>query len=171
MNGSRSAMGTALALLLACLSAACETGAPARVEAPPDSAAGETAFRLAGPTGAAIIVPVHINGQGPFDFVLDTGATFTCVDRELSQRLELPTQRGAIGMGAGIGGSGQIRLVRMDSVRVGGARVEDITGCEVDLRHAAQVGVETDGLLGLNFLKPFRVTLDFERGVMILQEP
>ncbi|HEX2190407.1 MAG TPA: retropepsin-like aspartic protease [Longimicrobiaceae bacterium] len=171
MNGSRSAMGAALALLLPCLSAACETGAPARVEAPADSAAGETAFRLAGPTEAAIIVPVHVNGQGPFDFVLDTGATFTCVDRELSQRLGLPERRGAVGLGAGIGGSGQIRLVRVDSLRVGAARAEDLTGCEVDLRHAAQVGIEADGLLGLNFLRPFRVTLDFERGVLVLQEP
>lgn len=28
-----------------------------------------------------------------------------------------------------------------------------------------------DGLLGLNFLREFRITLDFERGVLLLQEP
>ena len=171
MDGSRSAMGATPALLLLALAAGCDTGAPARVEAPADSAAGELPFELAGAADAAIIVPVFINGQGPFDFVLDTGATFTCVDRGLSQRLNLPERRGALGVGAGIGGSGQIRLVRMDSVRVGAARVEDLTGCEVDLRHAAQVGIEADGLLGLNFLKPFRVTLDFQRKVLLLAEP
>ncbi|HEV2149251.1 MAG TPA: retropepsin-like aspartic protease [Longimicrobiaceae bacterium] len=163
---------TVAALLAVASSAACETtGAPARVEAPADSAAGEVAFELAGPTDAAIIVPVFINGQGPFDFVLDTGATLTCLDAEASRRLELPERRGAIGMGAGVGGAGRMRLVRIDSIRVGSARAEDLTGCEVDLRHAARVGVDVDGLLGLNFLKPFRVTLDFQREVLILHEP
>ncbi|HEU0076709.1 MAG TPA: hypothetical protein VFQ76_03610 [Longimicrobiaceae bacterium] len=36
---------------------------------------------------AAIIVPVFVNGVGPFDFVLDTGATFTCLEPMLSRRL------------------------------------------------------------------------------------
>lgn len=50
-------------LLLVGLAAACQpTGAPARVEAPADSAAGEVPFDLAGPGGAALIVPVHLNG-------------------------------------------------------------------------------------------------------------
>ena len=61
--------------------------------------------------------------------------------------------------------------MRVDSLRVGGATVEDLTACEVDLPHAADMGIEMDGLLGLNFLKPFRVTLDFEREVLTLREP
>lgn len=170
MNHPHSAMGAA-ALLLLCASAACETGAPARVRAPADTAAGEVPFQLAGPADAAIIVPVYVNGEGPFDFVLDTGATFTCLDLDLARRLALPERPGAIGVGAGVGGAGRVRLVRMDSVRVGGAVAEDLTGCEVDLRHAERVGIEFDGLLGLNFLKPFRVTLDFEREVLTLREP
>jgi len=171
MNRPRSAMGAAAAIVLLSASTGCETGAPARVQAPADSAAGEVAFTMAGPTDAAIVVPVFVNGEGPFDFVLDTGATFTCVDAELARRLALPERTGARGVGAGVGGAGQIRLVRVDSVRVGGASAEGLTACEVDLRHARQVGVEADGLLGLNFLKPFRVTLDFERRVLILREP
>jgi predicted aspartyl protease len=171
MNRLHSAMGAAAGLVLLWSSAACETGAPARVQAPADSAAGEIPFQLAGPGDAAIIVPVFINGQGPFRFVLDTGATFTCLDPVLSRRLALPERPGTLGVGAGIGGAGRVRLVRMDSVRVGGTVAEDLTGCEVDLSQAKQVGIEMDGLLGLNFLKPFRVTLDFEREVMTLREP
>lgn len=171
MNRLHSAMGAAAALLLLGSAAACETGAPARVQAPADSTAGEIAFDLAGPGDAAIIVPVFINGQGPFRFVLDTGATFTCLDPALSRRLALPERRGSLGVGAGIGGAGPVRLVRIDSLRLGGAGAEDLTACEVDLGHTAQVGIELDGLLGLNFLKPFRVTLDFEREVLTLREP
>lgn len=158
---------TPLLLLLA----ACEAGAPARVEAPADSAAGEVPFELAGLGGAAVLVPVYLNGQGPFQFVLDTGATLTCVDARLADSLALPASRGKLGVGAGVGGSGRLRLVQLDSVRVGTARVVDAPGCVLDLRHIGALGLEVDGLLGLNVLRRFRVTLDFRRRVLILQDP
>ncbi|HSJ13018.1 MAG TPA: retropepsin-like aspartic protease [Longimicrobiales bacterium] len=151
--------------------AGCQPSAPGRVQAPADSAAGEVAFQLAGPNDAAIIVPVTLNGGGPWDFVLDTGATMTCVDQALADSLALPALRGAVGVGAGVGGGGRLRLVRFDSVRVGGASATDLPGCTLDLSHVQGIGIRADGLLGLNFLKPFRVTLDFERSVLILQEP
>jgi predicted aspartyl protease len=162
-------MRRALAGLLLC--GACQQAAPGSVQAPADSAAGEVAFELAGPQGAAIIVPVTVNGRGPYDFVLDTGATLTCIDQVLADSLALPTPPGAVGFGAGVGSQGQLRLVRMDSVRVGGALASNVPGCVVDLSHVQNVGVTASGLLGLNFLRSFRMTLDFERSVLILQDP
>lgn len=157
-------------LVLVGLAAACQrAGAPARVQAPPDSAAREVAFELAGPGGAALVVPVHVNGQGPFRLVLDTGATFTCLDRQVANALELPPARGVAGVGAGVGGAGQMRLVQVDSLRVGAAGASDLTACALDLRHTSSVGLEIDGLLGLNFLRAFRVTIDFQREVLLLQ--
>jgi predicted aspartyl protease len=159
----------AMLLLFAAAAGCQQTGAPARVQAPPDSAAGEIALEFAGRGDAAILVPVHVNGEGPFRLVLDTGATLTCLDQEVAQRLELPQARGVVGVGAGVGGSGQMSLVRIDSVRVGAARAEGMTGCALDLRHTDAVGLDIDGLLGLDFLRAFRVTIDFEREVLLLQ--
>ena len=164
-------MQRAFLLFLLVLLAGCRQMDARSVRAPADSAAGEVAFRLAGQDGAALLVPVHVNGEGPFDFVLDTGATVTCIDAALADSLSLPPLRGAVGMGAGATGAGQLRLVRMDSVRVAGARASGLPGCVLDLAHIRSVGFEADGLLGLNFLKPFRVTLDFERSVLILRAP
>jgi hypothetical protein len=155
----------AVALILL---AACDDGRPARVNVPIDSLAGEVGFDLAGPAGAALIVPVHMNGEGPFDFVLDTGATYTCVSPDLSDQLGLEEQQGQIGYGAGIGGSGQIQLMRADSVRLGAAQAFDMTVCVVMLDQLEATGLSIDGLLGLNFLKEFRMTLDFERQVVRL---
>lgn len=166
------------AVLLCCaplavwIAAACgEAGAPARVDAPADSAAGEVPFQLAGPGGAALIVPVHIGGEGPFDFVLDTGATLTCVEETLSERLALSEPTGVVGAGAGVQGAGRMRLVQIDSLRVGAATAQDLLACELDLQHIGQLGLDIQGLLGLNFLRSFRVTLDFERSVVGLQDP
>lgn len=147
----------------------CGPDADARAKGPSDAAAGEIPFELAGRGGAAVVLPVWVNGEGPFQFALDTGATFTCVDRDLARRLELADAPNATGLGADAQGNSRIRLLRADSVRVGGAVVEELTLCELDLRHAGRIGIEIDGLLGLNFLKPFHVSLDFERGVLRLR--
>ena len=39
--------------------------------------------------GFAIVVPVSVNGRGPYDFMLDTGTTITMVDRSLASELAL----------------------------------------------------------------------------------
>lgn len=155
----------ALALL-----SACQVSAPSRAEAPADSAAGEIAMDWAGPNRAALVVPVHVNGRGPYDFVLDTGATLTCVSEELAAELSLPEATGQIGFGAGVGGSGRMRLVRVDSLRVGAARAADLQACALDLGSAQSIGIEFAGLLGLNFLRSFRVVLDFERDMIVIHQ-
>ena len=45
---------------------------------------------------------------------------------------------------------------------------EDVTieACVLDLRHLRALGPNVDGLLGLNFLKSYRVSLDFARKVV-----
>jgi predicted aspartyl protease len=103
--------------------------------------------------------------------VLDTGATLTCVDQTLADGLALESPRGTVGFGAGVASQGQLRLVRIDSMRVGAAHASNVPGCVLDLSHIRSVGVNAAGLLGLNFLRSFRVTLDFERSVLILQDP
>ena len=42
--------------------------------------------------GFAVVVPVTVNGSGPYDFMLDTGSTVTAVDRELARQLALDVQ-------------------------------------------------------------------------------
>jgi predicted aspartyl protease len=133
-----------------------------------DTATGEVAFRLVGPGGAALVVPAYINGHGPVNLILDTGATLTCVDTALARTLRLPERRLTLGMAVGIGGAGRVSLHSVDSVRVGGALVRALTVCAVDLRDLRALGGDVRGLLGLNVLRNFRVTLDFEREVLRL---
>ena len=65
------------------------------------------------PTGmdaaSRMTVPVMVNGKGPFNFVIDTGADRTVVSRELAERLALP-QGGTARLHA-MGGSDNVRLV------------------------------------------------------------
>ena len=148
----------------------CEVPVPASAGAPADVQAGEVAFTYTGPGETALVVPVHINGAGPFDFVLDTGATFTCIDEGLRDELALPASDGPAGIGMGVGSSGRIEIATVDSMQVGTARAVEVSVCVLDLQQFRTAGIEMQGLLGLNFLKEFRVTLDFERAVVTLAE-
>jgi predicted aspartyl protease len=132
---------------------------------------GEIRFTLAGRGEAAIVVPVYVNDRGPYDFVLDTGATLTCVDRILAEELDLPPVRGVVGVGATVGTSGQVDLLRVDRIAVGDAGATDVTVCAVDLATMRDVGLQAHGLLGLNVLKEYRVTLDFRNQVLSLRDP
>jgi predicted aspartyl protease len=145
-------------------------GPPTHVTIPADSAASEIAFRLS-PRASAMLVSAYVNGKGPVDLILDTGATLTCLDDSLTHELNLPRRVGAVGVGAGVGMAGPVRLLKVDSLRVGAAAASNITVCSLDLRVLQQVSPGARGLLGLNFLKEFRVNIDFKRRVLQLTAP
>lgn len=156
-------------LIFVVLWAGCRfSGEPAETSLPADSA--EVSFEMGGPGGAAIVVPVHVNGAGPFQFVLDTGATMTCLDEELADSLGLSDEPGVFGQGASVQSSGRLRIVGVDSLRVGEVRASDLSACALNLESLQQVGFEPDGLLGLNFLRSFRMTVDFERSIVRFEQ-
>ena len=168
---ARSIRRRSSAVLLALAAGCVEVGGSADATPPADSAAGELGFRLAGPGGAAIVVPVHINGRGPIDLIFDTGATITCVDTSLARELALPEQRLTIGTAVGVGGAGRVRMHRVDSLRIAGAVARRINVCAMDLSTMRVVAPNVRGLLGLNVLRPFTVTIDFQRSVVRLAPP
>lgn len=142
-----------------------EFGAPAEVKP------GEIPFELASPNGAAILIPVKINGQGPYTFVLDTGATFTCIDQPLATDLKLAEWKGAVGVGIAVPGANAAKLVDLDKLEVGTASAEKLKACVIDFKNFQTAGLNIQGLLGLNFLKSYRMTIDFKRKVVLLEKP
>ena len=70
---------------------------------------------MARPSGAAVLVPVQINGRPAIDFVLDTGATLSCVDVSLARELQLPEDDAIGGIAVGAMNVGRLQTVRVDS--------------------------------------------------------
>lgn len=160
-----------LALALTCLSLGCALPGTRDVGAPADASPGTVEFRLAAPNDAAIIVSVKINGRGPYDFVLDTGATFTCLDNRFAYELKLPEWDGQPGVVVVGPGGGGMRLLKVETLEVGGAKATGLTVCAIDLNRMAPPGLGIKGLVGLNFLKSYRVTIDFEKKLLKLEKP
>lgn len=141
------------------------------VGTPAEVSPGTVQFKMMGPNDAAIVVQVKINGQGPYDFVLDTGATFTCVDNDLAEQLKLPEWKGSFGTVVVGPGGGGMKLLKIDTLEVGDAKASGLTACSIDLNRIAPPGLGIKGLVGLNFLKSYRVNIDFEKKLLRLEKP
>jgi hypothetical protein len=64
-----------------------------------------------------------------------------------------------------------MKLLKVDTLEVGDAKASGLTACAVDLSRIAPPGLGIKGLVGLNFLKSYRVTIDFEKKSLRLEKP
>lgn len=117
-------------------------------------------FRLAGGAQPLILLPIHVNDCGPFDFILDTGAGTSLLSTELAKRLDVKVVGSKEGHSAG--GEVSVFLGKIDSLAVGEIKLRDVDVGIVDLSQIAKtIGANVDGDLGYNFLKHFRITIDY----------
>ena len=132
--------------------------------------AARVTFRLAGGAQPLILVPVSVNGQGPFDFILDTGAGTSLLSTELAQKLNVKIIGAKEGQSAG--GKVAVSLAKVDSLAVGKTCLPDIDVGIVDLSHVGNtVGARIDGDLGYNFIKHFRITIDYRNLEIRFEDP
>ena len=69
------------------------------------------------------LTAVRINGQGPFTFLIDTGATGICLKRSIGARLRLPVVAEARAQGA-VGRTGTVPVFQAEDVFVAGGLSE-----------------------------------------------
>ena len=105
---------------------------------------------------ARMTVPVMINGQGPFEFVVDTGADRSVLTPGVAERLALPP--GPEVIVHGVSGSVTSPTVRVAALRTGDARLSDVV---LPVLPYDRVGA--DGLLGVDILEGRNVVIDFAK--------
>ena len=109
----------------------------------------------------AITVPVTINGQGPFRFMLDTGSNRSAVSSDVASLLALPVVAKAV-MVTSTGSQNQL-VVRLDAMAIGTAARAGLPASvipAVQLK-AAMPGI--DGIVGQDFMSDFDYTLDYRK--------
>jgi len=171
----RSASSLAL-LLLTCAAATGQGGvaAPAAIEQPtlgphldpvlPGAGAVSAPEPLVRPDFEAtshsdpagrIMIPVMVNHQGPFRFMLDTGANRTMLTPRLVQRLGIQFDPETIRLN-GVTGSAMVPAVTVEEVTVG-----DISIAGQQLPVADALTADIDGILGVDGLDGERVLVNF----------
>lgn len=132
----------------------------------PVRAAREIPIRLTG--GHFVVVPVHINGRGPFEFLLDTGTDTTIITPELAAGLGLrPTSRVILATPAGSRAvpRAEVRDISVGPKPVGGGEV--LTD---DLEELRSLDPRLVGVVGQNVLGRLNYALDYKRKLLLIEE-
>lgn len=136
-----------------------QTTAPAaNTDAPPaDLVEGQADYHK------RMTVPVTIEGEGPFNFMIDTGAQATVVTRGLAEKLALPAAGQATVVG--MAGTKSVDLFALNGLEFA-ARVFD--NIEAPMLEARNIGA--DGILGLDSLQDLRVMIDFRENTIAVND-
>jgi hypothetical protein len=120
---------------------------------------GAVRIRLADPPqNPIILVPITINGKGPYTFVLDTGASLSLISSDLARELGINP-----GEKAPVPNQPDARFGFVPSIELGGESVENLRIVIADLLEpiSRTLGEDLHGIIGYNFICNFRVVLDY----------
>jgi hypothetical protein len=114
------------------------------------------------------LVPVSINGHGPYTFVLDTGSSISSVSKQLATTLKLP-RTGTIARVSGVVTSTNVSLVLIRGWKVGQVTLAPEKIAMLSL--SKTIG-PVAGLLGSDELSRFgAVTLNFRTNQVRITPP
>ncbi|MEP7341175.1 MAG: aspartyl protease family protein [Acidobacteriota bacterium] len=109
--------------------------------------------------GHLIVIPVTINGMGPHDFLLDTGASTTLLTPEFARQLRLrPIDRIEL---VTVAGSQILVRSELERVTVGAQTATDVEVLISELREVRAAGSNIQGVLGQNFMARFNYLIDY----------
>ena len=139
-----------------------------RREVPPPQRMGDTADLDLRTTDGLPTVAVTINGQGPFQMAVDTGASGYL---RLSPGLVTKLQLEPIGEARASDPSGRnpvaVKLYQIESLKLGGIQFSAISASALSLPGRSG---EIDGVIGIGFFRDLLLTLDYGRGRLIARE-
>ncbi|MDH5483006.1 MAG: retroviral-like aspartic protease family protein [Candidatus Bathyarchaeota archaeon] len=130
-----------------------------------------TKFRLVSKANF-IVVETELNGKGPFNFLVDTGATKTVMTEQIGQTFGLHgnicgEKKALSGFFAGT----TMVLSKVKSIQVGKAKSSDVEVGVQDLQLLCDaVGAPLDGVLGYTFMKDYRVTINYPKREMSFEK-
>jgi clan AA aspartic protease (TIGR02281 family) len=113
----------------------------------------------------ALMVDAVLNSKVPGVFIVDTGATYTSISREMAEELGLDLENGEKITITTANGRIQVPKVHIKRLALKGIVGHDIEATVMDIKP----GSSFSGLLGLSFMKQYRVTIDAESSQLIFQ--
>ena|SRR2546426_7368349 len=114
-------------------------------------------------TAPLIIVKASLNGKGPFDFIVDTGASMTVISPAVAKRAGV-NAKGVKAKATGAHGHIDATIGRLKSMKIGDT---EASGLSVAIMSLAIVNRATNlklgGVIGYNLLKRYVVTIDYSK--------
>lgn len=111
-----------------------------------------------------IVAPVMLNGQGPFRFMLDTGATRTVLAASALAKLNLKPDDSAKISVVGVSGTSVVATVHIDTVDSGAMHFRDLTAPVL----SGEFMKGLDGILGMDGLNGMTLSANFAQDRVII---
>ena len=107
-----------------------------------------------------LVVPVFVNGRGPYDFVVDTGTSTTLIDPELaSENAVQPVDRLILKTPAG---ETAVPRCFLDTVSMGSEFQNHVETLVQPLAELRSLDHRVRGVLGMNFFRQFSFLIDYK---------
>jgi len=111
-----------------------------------------------------LAVDVHVNGQGPFKFIVDSGADTSAVGLRIARSLQLPMSATPVIVN-GMTARHIVDRVRVDALTVGPSTIRNL-----DLPALRELDLGGDGMLGIDALVQQRLMMDFEKRIIKVED-
>jgi len=118
-----------------------------------------------------LVDDIYINDSVKVKFIFDTGASYTTISSKLADRLGISTSNAKklkIMTGSGYIYAPKIIIKKID---INGLCAYNVEALVADLPvHVSGTGADLAGLLGISFIKDFKVTVDKAHGQIVLEK-
>jgi hypothetical protein len=122
-----------------------------------------------------VIVPVMINGKGPFNFILDTGVGIMLItDVKLIDSVKITNTHKIKITGLGAGGDFEALVTPEINVEVDGIKSEGVSAAVLMQDYfnlSGYVGMQVHGLLGYEFFNKLAVNIKFSDSTITVTRP
>ena len=116
-----------------------------------------------------IFTPLTINGQGPYNFVIDTGATQTVISERVATSQGIKPVTTTIMHGVGGAGKIESKMYKVDELVIGDVKLKNLPVGTFNDPLVTQIA---DGIIGTASLSDFIVTINYpERQMELSRKP
>ena len=113
----------------------------------------------------ALFVTANINNRQEGHFILDTGATYMSISKEMAEELGLDLSRTEMVPITTANGKIEVPKVILKSVKVNGLEAKNVEATVMNFKKDASFS----GLLGLSFINQFKLTIDPNKGHLMFE--
>ena len=110
-----------------------------------------------------LTVEVHVNGRGPYHFLVDSGADTSAVSIGIARNLQLP-------LGTPVTLNGMTERSIVDRVRVASLRVGPSIVTDLHLPALREEDVGAQGVIGIDALVRRRLMMDFDKRIIKVED-
>ena len=113
-----------------------------------------------------IVVKGSLGALDSLNFLVDTGANPTAIDRRLAKKLGLTSEQS--GTLTGVNGSIRVKRMLLPTIRLGPIRAESLPAVIQDLEPVAvSLGISVDGIIGFDVLSQSSFAIDYRSKTIV----